>query len=123
MTKKIGILTSGGDCAGLNAVLRAVTLRAIQGYGWEVYGIQQGTWGEVFNACADTHPSKREFYTRAAQLAGMPPPAFADDGEASFKIVDNRKLKRVLGYALHHPDLMALRFDETDSSARMENSA
>ena len=43
--KKIGILTSGGDCAGLNAVLRAVTYRAIEGYGWEVYGIRQGTMG------------------------------------------------------------------------------
>ncbi len=30
--KRIGILTSGGDCAGLNAVLRAVVFRAIQGY-------------------------------------------------------------------------------------------
>ncbi len=45
MTKKIGILTSGGDCAGLNTVLRAVTVRAIEGYGWEVYGISDGTIG------------------------------------------------------------------------------
>ena len=43
--KRIGILTSGGDCAGLNAVIRAVTYRAIQGYGWEVYGIHHGTQG------------------------------------------------------------------------------
>lgn len=43
--KRIGILTSGGDCAGLNAVIRAITLRAIQGYGWEVYGLHQGTRG------------------------------------------------------------------------------
>ena len=43
--KKIGILTSGGDCAGLNAAIRAITLRAIQTYGWEVYGIHQGTHG------------------------------------------------------------------------------
>ena len=43
--KRIGILTSGGDCAGLNAVIRAITLRAIQAYGWEVYGIHQGTHG------------------------------------------------------------------------------
>ncbi len=43
--KRIGILTSGGDCAGLNAVLRAVVFRAIQGYGWEVIGIRQGTHG------------------------------------------------------------------------------
>lgn len=42
---RIGILTSGGDCAGLNAVIRAVTFRAIQTYGWQVIGIRQGTLG------------------------------------------------------------------------------
>ncbi len=45
MVKKIGILTSGGDCAGLNAVIRAVTLRAINQYKWEVFGIKDGTTG------------------------------------------------------------------------------
>ncbi len=45
MTKRIGILTSGGDCAGLNAVMRAATYRAIQGYGWEMYGIRHSTEG------------------------------------------------------------------------------
>jgi len=43
--KRIGILTSGGDCAGLNAVLRAATHRAVLGYGWEIIGIEQGTLG------------------------------------------------------------------------------
>ncbi len=43
--KTIGLLTSGGDCAGLNAVIRAVVTRAVQGYGWHVYGIYQGTMG------------------------------------------------------------------------------
>ncbi|MFN3076899.1 MAG: ATP-dependent 6-phosphofructokinase [Alphaproteobacteria bacterium] len=43
--KRIGVLTSGGDCAGLNAVIRAVTYRAIRHYGWEVYGIKDGTMG------------------------------------------------------------------------------
>lgn len=43
--KKIGILTSGGDCAGLNAVIRAVTRCAIEIYGWEVYGIKKATHG------------------------------------------------------------------------------
>ena len=45
MVKKIGILTSGGDCAGLNAVIRAVTLRATSEYGWKVYGLKDGTLG------------------------------------------------------------------------------
>ncbi len=44
-TKTIGVLTSGGDCAGLNAVIRAVVARAILGYGWRVIGIHQGTQG------------------------------------------------------------------------------
>lgn len=43
--KRIGVLTSGGDCAGLNAALRAVVHRAIEGYGWTVIGVEQGTAG------------------------------------------------------------------------------
>src|SRR5260370_35363103 len=45
MTKPIGILTSGGDCAGLNATIRAVALRAHHGYGWKTIGISHGTLG------------------------------------------------------------------------------
>lgn len=45
MTKKrIGILTSGGDCAGLNAAIRAAVHRA-DILGWEVYGLMHGTAG------------------------------------------------------------------------------
>jgi len=43
--KRIGILTSGGDCAGLNAVIRAVTYRAVGTYGWDVLGIYRATQG------------------------------------------------------------------------------
>ncbi len=35
MKKTIAVLTSGGDCAGLNAVMRAVVYRAT-GLGWRV---------------------------------------------------------------------------------------
>ena len=45
MVKKIGILTSGGDCAGLNAVIRAATIRAVNEYNWQVFGIKDGTLG------------------------------------------------------------------------------
>jgi len=41
--KRIGILTSGGDCAGLNAW--RLVYRAIGTYGWEVLGIRQATLG------------------------------------------------------------------------------
>jgi 6-phosphofructokinase len=42
--KKIGILTSGGDCAGLNAVIRAATEAAVN-RGWEVLGLRNGHIG------------------------------------------------------------------------------
>ncbi len=43
--KRIGILTSGGDCAGLNAAIRAIVSRAVRTYGWDVFGIREGTRG------------------------------------------------------------------------------
>lgn len=42
---RIGVLTSGGDCAGLNAAIRAVTYRAVQEHGLTVVGIYEGTAG------------------------------------------------------------------------------
>ena len=42
---RIGILTSGGDCGGLNSVIRAVTLRAVNQYNLQVFGIKDGTQG------------------------------------------------------------------------------
>ncbi len=40
--KRIGILTGGGDCPGLNAVIRGIVRAAILEHGWEVYGILDG---------------------------------------------------------------------------------
>lgn len=47
--KRIGVLTSGGDCPGLNAVIRAVTKKAIFEYGYEVVGFKDGFEGVLFN--------------------------------------------------------------------------
>jgi 6-phosphofructokinase 1 len=48
-TRCIGILTSGGDCPGLNAAIRGVTKTAIQDYGIKVVGILDGFRGLVEN--------------------------------------------------------------------------
>jgi 6-phosphofructokinase 1 len=45
MSKRIGILTGGGDCPGLNGVIRAVVLHARNTFGWEVVGIKNGFEG------------------------------------------------------------------------------
>jgi 6-phosphofructokinase 1 len=47
--EKIGILTGGGDCPGLNAVIRAVVRRA-HGLGYDVLGIKNGWAGLVQGA-------------------------------------------------------------------------
>ena len=45
--KKIAVMTGGGDCPGLNAVIRAVTKTAITGYGLEVWGVEDGYLGLI----------------------------------------------------------------------------
>lgn len=47
MTMRVGILTGGGDCPGLNAVIRAVTKSLILRAGAEVIGIEQGFKGLI----------------------------------------------------------------------------
>lgn len=44
---KIGILTGGGDCAGLNAVIRSVVWKGIMKYGFEFVGFRDGWKGAV----------------------------------------------------------------------------
>ncbi len=45
--RRIGILTGGGDCPGLNAVIRGVTKTAIGQYGLEVVGFHDGYEGLI----------------------------------------------------------------------------
>ena len=43
--KKIALLSGGGDCPGLNAVIRTITKIAIEKYNWEVIGFVYGYRG------------------------------------------------------------------------------
>jgi len=45
--RRIGILTGGGDCPGLNAAIRAIAKTAILGYGMDVVGIRDGFLGLI----------------------------------------------------------------------------
>ncbi|MGL1931319.1 MAG: hypothetical protein OCC45_06110 [Desulfotalea sp.] len=74
--------------------------------------VAQEVWGEVFNCCADTHPTKRVFYTQAAKSIGGLSPKFANAGTKSFKIISNQKVKHSLNYKFLHPDLMKIKFPE-----------
>jgi 6-phosphofructokinase 1 len=50
---KIGILTSGGDCPGLNAVIRGAVLKGIAGHGQEFVGFRDGWRGVVEGDAVD----------------------------------------------------------------------
>ncbi len=45
--KRIGVLTGGGDCPGLNAVIRGVTKASISQYNMEIVGIEDGYEGLI----------------------------------------------------------------------------
>ena len=66
--------------------------------------LQQHVRGDVFNACADEHPSRKAFYTRAAEAMGMEPPTFDEGDTAGGKRVSNAKLKQRCNYSFRHPD-------------------
>jgi len=78
--------------------------------------VEQEVWGEVFNCCADTHPTKRAFYTKAAKSIGFPVPKFEDSSSVSFKIISNQKVKQHLNYKFLHDDLMNIKFEIVERS-------
>jgi len=47
--KRIAVLTGGGDCPGLNAVIRAVAKKAMREQGMEVIGVEDGYEGMIEN--------------------------------------------------------------------------
>ena len=46
---KVGVLTGGGDCPGLNAVIRAIVRKGIPAYGHEFIGFRDGWRGPIEN--------------------------------------------------------------------------
>ena len=56
--KRIAILTGGGDCPGINAVIRAVAKKAMLEHGWEVIGIKDGFEGLIHDRHRKLGPSE-----------------------------------------------------------------
>src|ERR1041385_2217529 len=67
MSKNIGILTSGGDCPGLNAAIRAVGKAAQGHFGMQVHGFRDGFRGLMENR---TMPLDRETLSGILTLGG-----------------------------------------------------
>ncbi len=64
--------------------------------------ITHQVWEEVFNACADEHPIRKDFYSRASQLIGHPPPQINKESSSN-KIISNNLVKEKLNYSFLVP--------------------
>ena len=68
---RIGVLTGGGDCPGLNAVIRAVVRRGIDDHGLEVVGFLDGWRGPIESAYEElTIESTRGILPRGGTILG-----------------------------------------------------
>ena len=70
--------------------------------------IEKGIWGEIFNGCSEVHPSRKEYYTKAAASIGLPSPTFADQDHFNFKIINSDKIRKRLNYNFKYPDPLKL---------------
>src|SRR4051812_34131005 len=68
---RIGVLTGGGDCPGLNAVIRAIVRKGINGHGHEFVGFRYGWAGVLANEAIDlTLDSTRGILHRGGTILG-----------------------------------------------------
>lgn len=67
--------------------------------------LKQQAWGEIFNACADNHPTKQAYYSVMAQSLGYATPDCFFVKNSANKIICNQKIKQQLGYQFIYPDL------------------
>jgi phosphofructokinase-like protein len=84
VAKRVGVLTGGGDCPGLNAVIRAVTRRLLT-RGYEVKGVREGWRGLVESHFVDLGPREISgILPRGGTILGTSRtnPFNADDGVA-----------------------------------------
>ncbi len=68
--------------------------------------IADNYWGQIFNVCADEHPTRHKFYTQQARKQGLEPPTFLLEEAYFFKKVSNYKVKQALSYEFLNPDPM-----------------
>jgi 6-phosphofructokinase 1 len=123
MIKKIGVLTGGGDCPGLNAVLRGVVKTAMHKYGWEVIGFREGYRGLVMNDYVKFKPGDVSgILDKGGTILGSSnrdnPFSFKieKDGKTEFKDMSERVIDNV---CMHGIDCMVLiGGDGTLTSAR-----
>ena len=68
--------------------------------------IQQDVFGEVFNACSNHHPTRKEYYLNARKVLKKEPPVFDDSSPLKYKIINADKVQKQLRYTFIHDNLL-----------------
>tara|TARA_R110000823_G_scaffold223818_2_gene351859 strand:- start:351 stop:1076 length:726 start_codon:yes stop_codon:yes gene_type:complete len=68
--------------------------------------IVKNTWDEILNACADSHPKRRDFYLQEVEKLGRTILHFNEKSANNYKLVSSQKLKNLLNYEFKYADLM-----------------
>lgn len=72
--------------------------------------IEKNTWNQLFNCCADTHPTRRDFYTKSTLDIGLELPEFEENSEFIQKVISNKKSKELLNFEYKYRDLLSLNY-------------
>ncbi len=70
--------------------------------------IENESWNQVYNACVNSHPTRREFYTKAKENLGFESPNFDENASIVMKLISSDKLIRNLNYNFIHSDLLSI---------------
>ncbi|MEU8890914.1 6-phosphofructokinase [Streptomyces sp. NPDC048442] len=97
--RRVGVLTGGGDCPGLNAVIRAVVRKGVQNYGYEFVGFRDGWRGLL-----DDHrtvrldvESVRGILPRGGTVLGSSRTNPLTDGEDGVRLIEETMARRGVG--------------------------
>lgn len=60
--------------------------------------ITQDCWGEIFNAVAPAHPTRKKYYTTKAARMKLPAPQFSSEKTMPYKIISSARLEHILDY-------------------------
>ena len=90
---KVGILTAGGDCPGINAAIRGVGKTAIVEYGMKVYGISSGFLGLINQEYRELHENELSgILTLGGTILGTSREKPFKEDKKHFNTIDKPKL-------------------------------
>ena len=71
--------------------------------------VSKNIWNEILNACAESHPTRRNFFTNENLKLGKEIPLFNEHSTNEYKIISVEKLKSMLDFNFEYSDLMNIK--------------